>query len=61
MGHLTVEQVYFEKVTKLVQGVHVQQVQGTELYWYFGWKKKQFYDGFKYVSISGWYSFSTSL
>ena len=38
MGPLNVEQVYFEKGTKPVQGVQVQQVQGIELYWNFGWK-----------------------
>ena len=32
MGPLTVEQVYLVKGTKPVQGVQVQQVQGTELY-----------------------------
>ena len=36
MGPLIVEQVYFEG-TKPVQGVQVQQVQGIELYWNFGW------------------------
>ena len=38
MGPLTVEQAYFEKGTKPVQGVQVQQIQGTELYWIYGWK-----------------------
>ena len=38
MGPLTVEQVYFKKGTKPVQGVQVQQVQGRELYWNYGWK-----------------------
>ena len=38
MGPLTVEQVYLVKGTKPVQGVQVQHVQGTELYWSYGWK-----------------------
>ena len=38
MGPLNVEQVYFEKGTKPAQEVQVQQVQGTELYWSYGWK-----------------------
>ena len=38
MGPLTVEQVIFEKGTKPVQGVRVQQVQGTELRFSYGWK-----------------------
>ena len=60
MGPLNVEQVYFEKGTKPVQEVQVQQIQGTELYWSYGWKYIIF-DGFKSVSIFGWYIFTTSL